>query len=243
MAALSSLGMGRVEVVRCGTDRLRVGPWRGHQEITHVAPLPGSPPSAAAVDACLELLAHQGYREAVTAALVVTEQEPFRLAGFEVVEHLHLLRHDLVAVPSAPPARLRRGRRSDRPRILELDAEAFPPFWRLDEHGLLDALAATPSVRFRVALERRVQGYAVTGRAGRTGYLQRLAVAPGHQGRGLGSALVVDALGWARRRGAHAVLVNTQEHNEGALELYRRLCFQLQEHGLAVMGRPVAPVP
>ena len=45
-----------------------------------------------------------------------------------------------------------------------------------------------------------VVAYAITGRAGDIGYLQRLAVDPDHHHRGIGSALVLDSLGWARRR-------------------------------------------
>ena len=80
-----------------------------------------------------------------------------------------------------------------------------------------------------------VVGYAVTGRAGPRGYLQRLAVHPDHQRAGLGGALVVDGLRWLRRWGAKEVLVNTQEGNEPAVRLYEALGFQLRPEGLAVL--------
>ncbi len=80
-------------------------------------------------------------------------------------------------------------------------------------------------------------GYTIAGRAGRRGYLQRLAVMPSAQGHGFGAALVVDALSWMAARGAHDAVVNTQTDNERALDLYVRLGFERQPEGLAVLGR------
>lgn len=241
--------MGRVEVVRCGTGRVRVGPWRGHPHIALLAPLPGQSPSTNDVIDVVEGLWRQGYHEVLTSALAAGEQGLYLSAGFEVHERLHLLRHPLRTLPEAPAVRLRRARRSDRSRVLDVDTAAFSSFWRLDEVGLRDALVATPSVRFRVASGRRrtagsapVSGYAVWGRAGTIGYLQRLAVDPRSQSRGVGSALVADGLRWCARRGCSEALVNTQEHNLAALGLYEKVGFQRQEHGLAVLRRTVTPV-
>ena len=89
----------------------------------------------------------------------------------------------------------------------------------------------------QVADREGVTGYAITGRAGALGYLQRLAVHPDHQREGVGTALVADALWWARRRGAIAMLVNTQESNATALTLYERLGFHAEPEGLAVLER------
>lgn len=120
--------------------------------------------------------------------------------------------------------------------MLAVDHAAFDAFWRFDAPGLVDARTATPAARVRVIDDGRVVAYAITGRSGQTGYLQRLAVHPDTAGRGLGTALVHDALAWCRRRGATSVLVNTQQANERALDLYVRLGFVLQPTGLAVLG-------
>jgi ribosomal protein S18 acetylase RimI-like enzyme len=226
-----------------GTDaRLRISRWRGDARTAHLTPGRGRP-TPAAIARALEELAAGSYGTALTAALPSSDQRPFLDAGFEVHERLHLLVRSLAEVPPvAPPAAdLRRGHQSDRPAVLAVDAAAFPPFWRLDEPGLSDALAATPSARLRVAVARTgdhpITGYAVTGRAGHRGYLQRLAVDPSSQGAGIGAALVVDGLRWLRRWGAKEVLVNTQEGNSSAVRLYERLGFRLQSDGLAVLRR------
>ncbi|MGH9274339.1 MAG: GNAT family N-acetyltransferase, partial [Acidimicrobiales bacterium] len=106
--------------------------------------------------------------------------------------------------------------------------------------GLDDALGATPSARLRVVARvdgEGVIGYAITGRAGSRGYLQRLAVDPAAQRRGIGAALVIDGLRWLRRWGAHEVLVNTQVDNGAALALYEAMGFRRQPDGLAVLRR------
>lgn len=231
-----------LDVVRWGAGRLRIGPWRGDDRVAYLAPVGDGPaPTPDAVRRAVAGLVGRGYTEAVTSALGPLEAQGFLLAGFEVHERLHLLARDLLDLPPAPPAPLRRGRRRDRAAVLAVDGRAFSPFWRLDDDGLDEALAATPSSRFRIADDRErpageaIAGYAVTGRAGRRGFLQRLAVDPACEGRGLGRALVVDGLVWLRRRGCDRVVVNTQEANQRALELYEHLGFRRQHAGLAVL--------
>ena len=197
------------EIVRWGGDRLRVGRWQGDDSTAHLSPVPGTTPHVDSVRATLVTLHERGFETVVTSALSPKEQEPFLAAGLAVHEHLHLLAHSLDDVPEIASSHLRRGRRFDIPRVLEVDHRAFRPFWRLDRAGFRDALRATPSSRFRVADLDGLVGYAICGRAGMAGYLQRLAVDPDRQGTGLGAALVSDGLSWMRRRGARRALVNT----------------------------------
>ena len=63
--------------------------------------------------------------------------------------------------------------------------------------ALGEALKATPHSYPRLArLDGRYVGYAVTGRTEARGYLQRLAVDPAYQGRGVGTSLVEDSSNW-----------------------------------------------
>jgi ribosomal protein S18 acetylase RimI-like enzyme len=160
----------------------------------------------------------------------------FERAGFTVHERLHLLRHDLTDIPADVGRwKLRRAHRWHRIAVLEVDGAAFDAFWRLDPASLREALEATPAIRFRVGVDEGVVGYAVTGLAGDSGYVQRLAVHPARQGAGLGTALVVDALRWLRSRHAISASVNTQHSNDRALALYERVGFVRVEPGLAVL--------
>jgi ribosomal protein S18 acetylase RimI-like enzyme len=226
-----------------GDGRLRIATWRGDTTTAYLTPARGRL-TPAAIERSFGELERDGYQSALTAALGPVEQAPFLAAGFSVHEHLHLLTRSVdQPLPSIEGVPLRRSRRVDREQLLAVDRAAFPPFWRLDGPGLDDALAATPSSRLRVCDRpdgaHEVCAYAVTGRAGPRGYLQRLAVDPGLQRRGIGSALVIDALRWLRRWGAREALVNTQEDNHSALALYESLGFRLQAEGLAVLRRAV----
>jgi ribosomal protein S18 acetylase RimI-like enzyme len=228
-----------------GDDRLRVAPWRGDPQVAYLVARTGRP-SAASVARCLEELADGGFRAALTAALPPGDHRPYVANGFVVRERLHLLVRPvepLLEPEQVPGVGLRRARRRDRGPVLAVDDAAFPSFWHLDAAGLDDAIGATPSARFRVVHRASrpddVVGYAVTGRAGSRGYLQRLAVHPEAQRTGAATALVADALRWLRRWGGREVLVNTQEGNDAAMALYERLGFRRHAEGLAVLERPI----
>jgi ribosomal protein S18 acetylase RimI-like enzyme len=226
-----------LDVIEWGRERARAGPWRGDRDVAYLSPTADAPaPSAAFVRHCLDDLSARGYRRVVTGALSASESRGFLAAGFEITERLYLLAHDLRQLPDTPAVALRRGRETDRPAVLDVDQRAFAPFWRLDVHGLAEAVNATPHARFRIAVDgSAVLGYAVTGRAGRRGYLQRLAVDPVRRRQGVGRALVVDGLRWLRRWRCERVVVNTQLDNGPALSLYERLGFHREPLGLSVL--------
>jgi hypothetical protein len=179
-------------MIRWGRERARTGPWRADGTVAFLAPLPeGGPPSAEFVRACLRSLANQGYQRVVTGALAPEEQTGFLKAGFDLYEELHLLVLDRATeLPAVPPGpRLYRGWAGRKRGLLEVDRAAFDSFWRLDEAGLQEALSATPRRRLRVLLGEggHVVGYAICGAAGAKGFVQRLAVLPELQRRGLGT--------------------------------------------------------
>ena len=226
---------------------LRISPWPNDELAgiaAQLAPIPGaSLPTAARIRAIARRLADDGYEQAITVALSPAEQEPFRDAGFALQERLHLLAHNLSVVPPRTGPKPRRSRREDWPAIEQTDASSFSEFWRLGRRGLRQAMTATPVRRMRVlgsGENDEVIAYALTGRAGPSGYLQRLAVRPEHQGEGLGRALAIDCLQWLRRHRATRVLVNTQLTNERAFNLYLSLGFTPDPGGLAVLHLPLA---
>ena len=158
--------------------------------------------------------------------------------GYQIRSELTALSRELTSSCSLPstPGCTRRARRRDLDVVLRIDADAFAPFWRLDAAGVHEARRATPRSRWRVNRGSPVSAYSITGRAGATGYLQRLAVGSACQGQGLGTMLVFDALGWLQRSGARAALVNTPPDNQRALALYRRCGFTVEPDSLAVLG-------
>ena len=229
------------DVISWGRESARAGRWRGDEQIAYITPLPSSPlPSAEFVRRCLDTLAGRGFKRVVTAALSPLEQVGFLAAGFDVEERLHLLGVDLTTglpdVPSGLP--LRRVPPWRKSEVLAVDASAFPAFWQLDSTGLADSLRATPVRRFRMAVgpDRAVAGYAVCGRSGSRGFVQRLAVAPEHQRSGTGRRLLLDGLHWLAAGGAIRAIVNTQVGNDAALSLYVATGFKEEPVGLSVLS-------
>lgn len=227
------------DVISWGRERARTGRFRGDRDVAYLTPMANSPlPSADFVRRCLDTLADRGYARVVTAALSPLEQAGFLAAGFDVEQRLHLLTIDLVPLlPPVPPGlRLRRVPRRRRADVLEVDHAAFPSFWQLDQAGLEDSLRATPAVRFRMAGGHRAAGYAICGRSGHRGFVQRLAVHPAYQGTGTGRRLLLDGLHWLAARGATSAAVNTQEGNDAALSLYLSTGFREEPVGLSVLS-------
>ncbi|HUR78892.1 MAG TPA: GNAT family N-acetyltransferase [Acidimicrobiales bacterium] len=234
-------------LVTDGAERARIGPWHGDPTVGCVTPQPGSAPiSARLVNRCVEQLAKRGFRQAVTAAMPAHESAGFAAAGFEVTERLHLLERPVVARDRASVFRpdnveFRRARNVDLDEVLAVDSRSFGSFWQLDAAGIKDARTATSYARYRVATQAgRVTGYVITGRQGRTGYLQRLAVDPDRRGAGVGASLVLDGVRWLALWRARTVLVNTQETNAPALALYESLGFRRKPDGLTVWSTPLS---
>ncbi|MCU1457089.1 MAG: acetyltransferase [Actinomycetia bacterium] len=216
----------------------RLSAWRGLEHVAYLAVGADAPPPREVVGQCLERMREDGFEDVVTSAMSPADSLAFVDAGFAVRERLYLLRHDMENILPMSPRPLTRGRRVDHAAVLELDELAFDGFWHFDATTLEDALRATPSTRFRLGGDDHgLRTYAISGRAGRQGYLQRLAVHPDARREGWGRVMVADALWWLRRRGVDRTLVNTQLHNEGALRLYEECGFRRLPFGLNVLGR------
>jgi ribosomal protein S18 acetylase RimI-like enzyme len=225
------------ETLRWRGGWARLGSWRGRADVAYLSVGADRPPTPEIVDRCLRLLRGRGYSAVVTSALAAADALPFLDAGFSVRERLHLLAHAMGDLPQ-PGRPTRRAKKGDRSSVLALDHRSFDGFWRLDPDGLTNAIEATPSSRFRVCeVDDVLVAYAVTGRAGHHGYIQRVAVHPDARRAGYGRAVVLDGLRWLRRHGATQALVNTQRDNEAALALYQACGFRELAAGLCVMGR------
>lgn len=212
-----------------GGQRYRYGAWHAEDGTAFLSPEHAAgPPSPQVLRRLLDQLADLGFLAVVTSALNESVTPTFLSVGFERIDELAVLRHDLADIAASPGMQHRRGTTRDRAAVLDVDARAFQPAWRLDGAGLDDAIHATPAARWRAVDGVDIAApvaYAVSGRSGRAGFLQRLAVHPDHLRQGIGRGLVADCLRWSRRWACRSVLVNTQMSNEAALALYRRCGF------------------
>jgi ribosomal protein S18 acetylase RimI-like enzyme len=229
-------------VLRAGAAAVRVRPWPADESTAQVLPVPGATlPSSQEVGRWMSGLSRLGYHRVRTAALGPRDQRPYRDAGLDPLEELVLLRRSLDGPRPSPARRVRRPRRADWPLLPAVDAAAFTSERHLDRDAIVDACRATPQHRLRVARAEGIDrdgplGYVVHGRAGSSGYVQRLAVRPEASGRGWGTALVLDGLRWMAAAGCVEALVNTHADNERALALYEWLGFVRLPDGLTVPG-------
>ena len=206
-------------------------------------PTPTSPVSAVGAEA--SAIGGTVPVEAVrTGALFPDAADVFADCGFVPIDRLALLERTIPvtdALPRPVPpegVRLRRLRRRHLGTAADLDAASFDDGWRNDAASLTEIQSATPRSLARLALlDRRPVGMALTGKAGPTGYLQRLAVITAARRRGLARLLVEDSLRWLQRHGATNALVNTGVDNHAALALYDAAGFRRRSDQLVVMER------
>lgn len=193
-------------------------------------------PTAADLEVWLGNLRAMGYQAVRTTAIGPATAEVLEANGFAPLQELVLLEHlEPRRVAAAVPTR--RLLVGEEHRAVAVDLAAFGEQWALDDVALHDARTATPHHRGRANDAPLLSAYAITGREGRQGFLQRLAVHPDAQRRGLGALLVTDALTWLARWRVERVLVNTPVHNEPALTLYHRFGFRALPDRLSVHER------
>lgn len=120
---------------------------------------------------------------------------------------------------------LRASSEQDVPGILAVDRAAFPPHWWNGEMTIRRGVTVSPY--FVVAeVKGEIVGYATGDMHRPLAHLNRIAVTPTHQGRGIGSQLLRDALLAFWAWGAEEVTLNTQQSNRTSQRLYKRFGFE-----------------
>lgn len=158
-------------------------------------------PTAADIAAALEHAARKGARAVRTSAMFPDVAEIVLGRGFAPIDRLALLTRPVDPQPDAPArtVRLRPMLPWHLSRCARIDRDSFGLMWGNSPASLRDIRSATPAHRSRIAREgRQITGFAISGAAADTGYLQRLAVAPDHRRAGVAEGLVVDSLSTLR---------------------------------------------
>jgi ribosomal protein S18 acetylase RimI-like enzyme len=170
--------------------------------------------------------------------------------GFEVIDRLALLRIGLddrfdrfvdarlgASRPRTAPLRTWQHRRA-----AAVDRDAFGALWGNDAASIREVRRATPVHRARqVRRGRRMAGFAISGAAADSGYVQRVAVDRRHRREGIARTLVLDSLVWMRRRALSCAYVNTGVDNHAALALYDDLGFVRMDEHLLIAERRLHP--
>jgi ribosomal-protein-alanine N-acetyltransferase len=147
--------------------------------------------------------------------------------GFRLISHIVAFEKTDLSIPfdGNQVVSVRPVERGDLPALVTVDAPSFHPRWCNSVETLERWAEVLPYFVVAEAGER-VVGYCYCSIDG-TGHgnLIRVAVHPNSRRQGIGSRLLAEAMRYFRRAGAHRITLNTQEENEGAKRLYRRLGF------------------
>ncbi len=142
--------------------------------------------------------------------------------------------HDDAGEPASPL--IRAATTADTAAVIEINREAFGPFWQYDDAMVLHWML-TSDHAVVVQAEGHVAGFAITaaGQQGHYAHLIRIATDLRDRGRGFGRMLVEDALRYAAGSRAPGLALNTQASNVVSRNLYESLGFRQTGHSLAVM--------
>lgn len=162
----------------------------------------------------------------------------WREAGFVAVDAI--VEYERIGPPPALAAATGDPRAydpADLAELIELDHRSFPWLWHTSTSELARYTEAAESEIFVTEDPiGQLTGYVGLTVRGGHGHLDRLAVAPEHRRRGLGTQLLAYALDRLRQRGARRVTLTTQVDNERAQPLYARMGFKRTRQMLTMYG-------
>jgi ribosomal protein S18 acetylase RimI-like enzyme len=209
------------------------GQWRHRTEIATILELAATAGAIDLIHAFTEACALDGIELVVASEQAEKRKREF-YAGASLDPVEDIIVYELARVRPAPPRLQGLGFEPFDPDdvdqfdgLLELDHQSFPWLWWNSADEFLE-YASAPGVQIDVGRDvtDRVVAYTGTTRFRTWGHLDRIAVAPDVQGRGLGKA----ALDWAvmslARSGAKRVGLSTQARNTRSRQLYESYGFR-----------------
>ena len=198
----------------------------------------------------VDTLSRWGYDSVRTSPLAPIAATALSAVGFNTSQKLLLLER-----PHTAPVIVAQPLRSARPRfpllrmpapsvveaILRIDRAAFGDDWMMDQQTFHEALHATRRARIFISCnDRELTGFVIAGTTDSYGFIQRLAVHPDFQRRGVAGSLVQNSLSWIHSRGCRTTVVNTEVSNSAALSIYERNGFVPLDYNLLVMERQLS---
>jgi ribosomal protein S18 acetylase RimI-like enzyme len=221
------------------------GPWRHRREISTIVELGATAGAIDLVNAFVALSAQVGMRKAIVSEQSERRRREFyESVGFELTEEIII--YELVRVRAAAPRLNGLSFRAFDPNdratfddLLALDHMSFPWLWWNGEEEFKEYLGA-PGVEIDIARDDsgRMVAYTGTTRFRTWGHLDRVAVAPDLQGRGLGRAALDFAVMSLARDGARRVGLSTQARNTRSRALYESYGFRRSpSHDYRLYGR------
>ncbi|NIA23986.1 MAG: GNAT family N-acetyltransferase [Gammaproteobacteria bacterium] len=215
-------------VLRHGLSKSIARPWNRDVPDAHLTLIRGT---ADFLSECADHLRAMGVPSVASSPLPSSATRLWKEAGYRPFERLDVFARELTGDLPDPGITVDAERAQDWDAVERVDRSSFEPFWRLDAAGLREAFTAAPRSVLLTARAPDLLGFSIVGVGSVAGYLQRIAVTPDAQGRGLGRSLVRASMQWAHRHGAREMLLNTLPNNDTASGLYvDEGFFQLDDH-------------
>ena len=112
---------------------------------------------------------------------------------------------------------------SDIPKVAEIDKNALPENW--SEKNYNESLE-NPNYHIWVAkLDDKIVGFISMYCASGEGYICNIAVEKSHRKRGIGTALLSEAIRYSKRKNLEFLTLEVRESNIGAVKFYEKLEF------------------
>lgn len=118
-------------------------------------------------------------------------------------------------------------------KIAELDAQCFQAPWQLNYPSMIYC-AKTSAYATGIYIEGEPVAYQISHVLFDFVHLGRLAVHPGHRGKGYAQLLFSDLIDHFSMLGEYIFSVNTQQDNHGSILLYNSLGFKNQDQSMPV---------
>ena len=220
-----------------------LGPWRNRPEIASVENLVAVRHLEELLRVAVERCAEQGDELMLTVELD-SRRSPARYerAGLEMLEEVITYEIGIGREPWSPSDHIRLVRvdANDAAAIdlvASIDEASFPWLWR-NNRAEFDVYLHTPGVEVRlVEQDGEPVGYFGVTLFPDWGHLDRVAVVPQQQGRGLGLETLGLAVDTMRQWGARRAGLSTQRTNRRSQRLYERFGFQrTPEHDYRLFG-------
>lgn len=234
-----------VSVWNVRTGEYLIGePWRHRDEIVQVSELVGAASAHDLMLGFVECAMGAGCDLAVVSEYAERRRREFyEAAGFDLLEEIIIYELDRIDQIRIPTPRLKFERvdwrdSAKRSALIDLDNRSFPWLW-WNSAAEFEDYSTSPGVDIEVAFEdgRAVSYVGITGLRS-WGHLDRIAVDPDLQGRGLGRDALNHAVERLRRNGVRRVALSTQARNQVSRALYESYGFRrTPRHDYRLYGR------
>jgi ribosomal protein S18 acetylase RimI-like enzyme len=221
------------------------GPWRHRDDVSTVVDIIGARSAHELLLAFLDRCSQLDQAMALVSEYAERRKPSFYDAvGFDLLEEIVVYELDISRrTPKRYPEITMRPvdwhSPEDREALLRLDHQAFPWLWRNSEDEFQNYVEA-PGVVILAGFEESGQAFAYAGTTTlrNWGHLDRIAVAPSAQGRGLGGAVLDFAVRFMAQGGARRIALSTQSANTVSRRLYESYGFRrTPSHDYRLYGR------